>query len=158
NHVLLENDRVRLTRGPRENRHRPAVDPLFRSAAAAFGPRAIGVILSGSGSDGAAGLAEIKARGGITIVQEPADSAYNSMPLAAAAATNVDWTLPANEIGSLLNRLLDPESTLLPAPPGDVGRINGDAEAADLAHRREEIDAPRPSQFSCPECSGVVWE
>src|SRR5439155_12769250 len=136
NHVLLENDRVRLTRGPRENRHRPAVDPLFRSAAAAFGPRAIGVILSGSGSDGAAGLAEIKARGGITIVQEPADSAYNSMPLAAAAVTEVDWVLPATEIGALLNRLLDPESNLLPGSPGDEARSNGDAEEADLVRRR----------------------
>ena len=82
-HLLLEPGSIRVTRGPKENRFRPAIDPLFRSAAQAYGEQVIGVVLSGSLDDGTAGLWAIKDRGGLAIVQEPSEAAYPSMPLSA---------------------------------------------------------------------------
>src|SRR5687768_905155 len=93
-HLLIEPGRIRLTRGPRENRFRPAIDPLFRSAAQVYGPAAIGVILTGSLDDGAAGLWAIKQLGGTAIVQDPEEALYPDMPRAAIQATNVDYCVP----------------------------------------------------------------
>lgn len=104
-HMLLEPGRVRLTMGPKENRFRPAIDPLFRSAAYSFGPRVIGVILSGALDDGTAGLWAIKDRGGIAVVQDPDEAQQSSMPLSALNNVDIDYRLPASEIARLLVRL-----------------------------------------------------
>src|SRR5262249_34313624 len=106
-HLMLEDGVVRVKRGPRENRHRPAIDPLFRTAARVFGPRVIGVIMSGQMDDGAAGLHVIRSRGGIAIVQDPGDSASRDMPQSALEYGNVDYVLPASEIGPLLVKLVN---------------------------------------------------
>ena len=90
-HMLLEKGYVRITKGPKENRFRPAVDPLFRSAAYVYGPRTIGVVLTGALDDGTAGLWTIKLRGGTAIVQEPADAMIRSMPLNALEHTAADY-------------------------------------------------------------------
>src|SRR5258706_14959908 len=105
-HMLLEKGYIRIARGPKENRFRPAVDPLFRSAAYIFGPRAIGVVLSGALDDGTAGLWAIKMRGGTAVVQDPADAVHRSMPLSALDNVAVDHKLPAPQIGPLLGRLV----------------------------------------------------
>jgi two-component system chemotaxis response regulator CheB len=104
-HLLVDKGVVRVTRGPKENRFRPAVDPLFRSAAELYGRRVIGIILSGALDDGTAGLWTIKSRGGLAIVQEPAEAAVSSMPESALAAVDVDYRVPMAEMAPLLVRL-----------------------------------------------------
>ena len=110
-HLLIERrataelGTLRLVRGPKENRARPAVDPLFRTAALAFGRRVIGVILSGALDDGTAGLWVVKDHGGIAVVQDPGDAAVSSMPSHAIEEAGADHIAPASEIGPLLGRL-----------------------------------------------------
>ncbi len=96
-------------RGPKENRHRPAVDPLFRSAASVYGPGVIGVILTGALDDGTAGLLAIKRQGGIAIVQDPTDAYYSGMPQSALELVNVDYTLPLADIAHKVVSLVSTE-------------------------------------------------
>lgn len=165
-HMLIEaseGDRgsVRLVRGPRENRTRPAVDPLFRSAALAFGPRVIGVVLSGALDDGTAGLWSVKDRGGIALVQEPDDAAVPSMPSCALAEVAVDHVAPAHELGPLLARLVRQPP---PAEPPqqrqateELEREVGISAIDEVSHAQSERYG-QPSRFTCPDCGGVLWE
>ncbi len=105
-HLMLEHGIVRVTHGPKENRHRPAIDPLFRSAALAYGPRVIGVILTGALDDGTAGLLAIKCSGGIAIVQDPQEALYASMPRSALLHVQVDYVLDLDAIGPKLIQLV----------------------------------------------------
>lgn len=116
-HLLLERDYMRVTRGPKENRFRPAVDPLFRSAASAYGSRVVGVVLSGALDDGTAGLGMIKMKGGTAVVQDPAEATHRSMPLNALDYVAVDHKLPAAKIGALLGRLAREEAAREPELP-----------------------------------------
>src|SRR5262245_40379599 len=95
-HMLLEQDHIRIVRGPKENRHRPSVDPLCRSAAWTYGPRVVGVVLSGTLDDGAAGLWAIKTCGGVTVVQDPAEAQFDGMPTSALMTVRVDYCLPVS--------------------------------------------------------------
>ena len=158
-HLLLERGYVRVTKGPKENRFRPAVDPLFRSAAYIYSTRAVGVVLSGALDDGTAGLWAIKLRGGTAIVQDPADAMQRSMPVNALDNVEVDHQLPAAQIGPLLARLTrEPASPepLLEAPE----RQKMEAEikiARELDARVENIlQFGELSPFTCPECHGVL--
>jgi two-component system chemotaxis response regulator CheB len=105
-HLTIEREVMRVTRGAREHGHRPAIDPLFRSAALAFGPRVIGVILTGLLDDGTVGLMALKRSGGIAVVQDPDDTRFPSMPRSAIAHVEVDYVVPADRIGPLLERLV----------------------------------------------------
>lgn len=107
-HLLLEDSRMRCRRGPRENRTRPAIDPLFRTAAQAYGPRVAGVVLSGTLQDGTAGLSAIKQAGGVAVVQDPQEALFPSMPESALRRVPVDYVLPVPEISPLLARLARP--------------------------------------------------
>jgi two-component system chemotaxis response regulator CheB len=104
-HLVLSDHAVRLTREPKEHFSRPAVDPLFRSAARLYGPRVVGVLLSGSGSDGVIGSNAIKAAGGMVLVEEPSEAAHASMPLAAIARDGVDAVLSLERLANTLPRL-----------------------------------------------------
>ena len=104
-HLLIEDGRVRLTHGPKENRHRPAVDALFRTAAVARGPRVVGVVLSGAMDDGTAGLLAVKRRGGVAVVQDPGEALFSGMPESALRYVDVDYCLPLGEMAPLLSRL-----------------------------------------------------
>jgi len=101
-HMLIKDGTVEVATGPKENRHRPAINPLFRSAAHSFGPRVIGVILTGTLDDGAAGLWEIKRRGGITVVQDPDDAEFPDMPTSALANVDIDHVVPLQRLATLL--------------------------------------------------------
>ena len=104
-HLLIENRRVNVVHGPKENLHRPSIDALFRSAARWAGPRVIGVVLTGARDDGTVGMHGIKRRGGIGIVQDPFEAPFPSMPLSVLHDVKVDYTVPLREIAPLLNRL-----------------------------------------------------
>jgi two-component system chemotaxis response regulator CheB len=104
-HLVFVDGGIRLTRGPRENWARPAIDPLFRSAAMAYGPRVIGVILTGALNDGTAGLKEVRARGGIAVVQDPKDAACPAMPISALRHAGADFRVPLRDMPSLLQHL-----------------------------------------------------
>lgn len=161
-HVMVRDGRVRVVRGPRENRHRPSVDPLMRSVARFYGPRAIGVILSGSLDDGTAGLLELKRRGGIAIVQDPNDALYPGMPRSALSVVDVDHSLPVARIGPTIVRIVSEsidETEEAPMPSRD-DRLDDENRAAEadmsVIDRDDKPGAPSP--FGCPDCGGVLWE
>jgi two-component system chemotaxis response regulator CheB len=155
-HLLVENGHVVLSRGPKENGHRPAVDPLFRSLALDAGPDAVGVVLSGMLDDGAAGLLEIVRHGGSAVVQEPQDATYDGMPSSALEEVPGAVVRPAAAIGTALGQLLDrvqlgghrPSEQLLYEVAASRG---GDV----LADR----DPPgEPAALSCPDCAGPLFD
>ncbi len=148
-HLLVEPDRLRLSRGPRENSTRPAIDPLFRSAAQAYGPQVFGVILSGAMNDGTAGFSAIKRLGGTTLVQDPADAMFPGMPRSALSNTTVDHCAPASVLGSLLTRLVRAtEESPNPSESFD------DEEATMEGH----YSLNPPVSLTCPECGGALRE
>jgi two-component system, chemotaxis family, protein-glutamate methylesterase/glutaminase len=155
-HLTLESDRMRVTRGAREHGNRPAIDPLFRSAALAFGPRVIGVVLSGQLDDGTVGLGEIKRAGGVAVVQDPEETAFQSMPRNAIAHVNVDYILPADEIGRMLEHLIMEEESA-ERPPCRDDTVRRELEV--LTRHQDEREKPgEPSPYACPDCGGVLWE
>ena len=158
-HLLLEKGYVRVTKGPKENRFRPAVDPLFRSAAYVYGSRTIGVVLSGALDDGTSGLWAIKLRGGTAIVQDPADAMHRSMPLSALDNVEVDYKVPVAEIGPLLARLAREDAApekLLPLEERE--KMDAEVKIAREADSRLEdiLQYGELSPFTCPECHGVL--
>jgi two-component system, chemotaxis family, protein-glutamate methylesterase/glutaminase len=158
-HMLLERGFVRVTKGPKENRWRPAVDPLFRSAAYVYGPRAIGVVLSGALDDGTAGLWTIKLRGGTAIVQEPGEAVIPAMPLNALRSVEVDHTAPIAEIAGLLARLIREEAQQAPEMPmAEQRKTETEIRIAEEASalERKILEAGDLSPYSCPECHGVL--
>jgi len=157
-HLTVMRGRMVVTRGAREHGHRPAIDPLFRSAAVAFGRRAVGVILSGSLHDGTVGLREIKRAGGLAIVQDPNDTEWPSMPLSALKHVHIDHIAPASQIGMLLQELvMMPSRSAATMPDRDENVVKD--ELGELTMREDARDHPgEPSPYSCPECGGVLWE
>jgi len=158
-HLLIERGYMRVTRGPRENRHRPAIDPLFRSAARAYGPRVVGVLLSGLLDDGTSGLEVIKARGGISVVQDPEEAQFSSMPAHAIENDSPDYSLPVAEIARLLVRLSKQAARPRPIEIPLAG-LDKDVKAAeaDMSAINGDNKTGVPSAYSCPECNGVLWE
>lgn len=143
-HLIVKDGCACLSRGPRENGHRPAIDPLMRSVARAYGPAAAGVILSGTRDDGTLGLAEIKRAGGMAIVQDPHEAEYPGMPTSAMAATDVDAVLPVAGIAPVLAALAQGEGV----PAGS------DPPASGLGFR----SGGTPVALTCPDCGGVLTE
>lgn len=156
-HVLLEGGVLRLTHGPKEHHSRPAIDPLFRSAALDVGARAIGVVLTGYLDDGSAGLQAIKACGGTAVVQDPLDAAEASMPRSAIACGPVDHVVALDALADLLNRLAQTAATPLPAHAPDWLRTEH-AITIGKGHMQELTTIGAPSGFTCPDCGGAMFE
>ena len=158
-HMLLRDGHIALSHGPRENHSRPAIDPLFRSAASAFGPRTIGIILSGALSDGTAGLMMIKARGGTVIVQDPDEAVIGGMPSSALRQVEADAVLSARGIGRYLATLPDghqpgdPEGSLEMGEDADLRMIREDFRQQEQDRRAGEL-----TMFTCPDCGGTLWQ
>lgn len=156
-HLLIESGYLRVTSGPRESRHRPAVDPLFRSAALSHGPRAIGVVLSGALDDGTAGLTAIKNQGGIAIVQDPGDALFPGMPASALRCVPIDYALPAAAIGPLLARLVRTPATQPRRTPSST--LFEDRYAQGERTPMDDLaEIGKPTALTCPECHGPLWE
>jgi two-component system chemotaxis response regulator CheB len=156
-HLVIEDSHVRLTVGPRENGHRPAIDVLFRSAAEALEGRVVGVVLSGTRDDGSAGLAVIKAAGGAAIVQDPRDATYGGMPASAIANVAVDAIVPAALVGSTIAAMVMGED---PPPAGRSGDPGSDPRPGPDPSPEPHSDRPTgaPVAAVCPECGGVLTE
>jgi two-component system, chemotaxis family, protein-glutamate methylesterase/glutaminase len=162
-HMLVFDDTIYLSFGPEINHTRPAIDPLFESAAASFGAEVIGVILSGALYDGTKGLMGIKKAGGIAVVQDPQEASYPDMPESAIQFAPVDYILPVREISSLLNSLAEPpatgkgESQMSQPTPGfdedETSFIKKDIESYEKGD-----DTNQRSVLTCPDCGGVLWE
>jgi two-component system, chemotaxis family, protein-glutamate methylesterase/glutaminase len=158
-HLVIEPGIARVTKGPRENRFRPAIDPLFRSAGQVYGPAAIGVILTGSLDDGTDGLSAIKRLGGCAIVQDPLEALFPSMPQHAIDHVEVDYVLPLAQIAPMLVRLTS--SAVEPAARATVpDQIEVEVRIA-MEHNPVDAGLERigqPSNYACPECHGVLLE
>jgi two-component system chemotaxis response regulator CheB len=158
-HMLVERGRIRLSHGPKENLARPAIDPLFRTAALSYGPAVVGIVLTGQLDDGTAGLLDIKDRGGVAIVQEPAEASAPSMPRSALRHVTVDHRCTLNEMPRLLVDLVaDP-----PAGGAPVTRLmeieSRIAFGASSAQDWLELEGmSTPSGFTCPDCRSVLYE
>ena len=154
-HLLVFESHIMLGRGPRENMVRPAIDPLFRSAALQYGPRVIGVVLSGLLSDGAAGLNAVKRCGGVTLVQDPSDAIADEMPLRALETTTVDLCVPAARLGDVLSDLArEAAGAALPVPP-EI-RLEVEIAAGDRIGSDKLTGIAEPAPLTCPSCGGVL--
>jgi len=156
-HLLIEPGRIRVAKGPKENRFRPAIDPLFRSAAQVYGPAAIGVILTGNLDDGAAGLWAIKKLGGVAIVQNPDNALFPSMPEHALEAVTADYCVNLRDIAPLLVNLTSvpvEEVRHMDVPDHMEIEVKIANEQDPLRSGVERLGAP--SAIACPECHGVL--
>jgi len=149
-HLVVEDGLVRSAMGPRENLARPSIDVLFRSAAQAYGPAAIGVVLTGTLGDGAAGLWSIAQHGGTCIVQDPNDALHPEMPLNALNAVRVQHCLPLDEIAPLLVQL----GAQAERRGGWQPHALVDPEQA----RESDLWSPQPAGLACPSCRGALSE
>lgn len=158
-HMLLRGDRIALSHGPRENHSRPAIDPLFRSAASSAGPGVIGIVLSGALSDGSVGLQVIKARGGTVIVQDPEEALIGGMPLSALRSVDADKVLRAREIGRHLASLsftspsTQEEQSVADSEDRDREMVSQDFREQEANRRAGEL-----TMFTCPDCGGTLWQ
>lgn len=156
-HLLVKEKTLLVTKGARENRYRPGVDPLFRSAAVTHGPGVIGIVLTGMLDDGTAGLIAIKKCGGTTVVQDPKDAAYPEMPESVLNNLTVDYCLPVAEMGRLLEQLTHKPPGKRKAIPTD---IRTEAEIAErvLSDVAQVNTLGSQVPYNCPNCGGVLWE
>lgn len=157
-HLLVSGECLKLVRGPRENGHRPAVDPLFRSAGIVGGPRVIGVVLSGNLDDGTAGLVAIKQMGGVTMAQDPAESAFPGMPQSAIRHADVDHVGRVEELVGHLTRMAGEPVPDVPTEVPESLCTELEAIAMEIGDISEAPDTREPSQFTCPECGGTLFE
>jgi two-component system chemotaxis response regulator CheB len=155
-HLLVDRSRVYLSRGPRENQMRPAIDPLFRSAAVVHGAQAIGVVLTGTMDDGTSGMLAIKQCGGLAVVQDPADAEQPSMPQSVFDAMEVDYRVVLDDLAALLVRLTaEPSGPPSPPPLELLTEVEIARSGSSSPELMQEIGDLAP--YACAECGGPLW-
>ena len=159
-HMLVHDSRIVLSRGPRENFSRPAIDPLFRSAAQAYGPRVTGVVLSGTLGDGTVGLMVVKAHGGTTVVQDPKDLKYSQMSELAIESAPIDYILPIEKIAALLVERANGSTSKSGAGAAMETSLENSPDLVnrDLKAQAEDQRSGQTATYSCPECGGTLWQ
>lgn len=157
-HLLLMGETIKCGAGPRENMVRPSIDPMFRSAALSFGPRVVGLVLTGMLNDGASGLHAIKSNGGTTVVQHPLDAEADQMPLAALEAVEVDHVASATDLGKLLVGIAGSDAGPDPDLPSDALRLEVEIAAGARLGTAELRKIALPTTITCPDCHGVLSE
>lgn len=158
-HMLVEYDQLIVKRGPKENRFRPSIDALFRSAAYSYGPRVIGIILTGMLDDGTSGMWSVRRLGGICIVQQPEEALYASMPNHVMEYVDVDYSAPVATIALLLTDLIKedvPDNANLPAKELERIETEINIAAQDNAFERGVLSMGELTPLTCPECSGAL--
>jgi two-component system chemotaxis response regulator CheB len=158
-HLLIDPGKILVKKGPKENRFRPSVDALFRSAAVAYGPRVIGIILSGVLNDGASGMWSVKAKGGITVIQSPEDAQHFEMPKSVMEFVDVDYVLPASGMGQLIMNLQQqPAKEPVAVSEAEIKRLEMEVVIAkqDNAFEMGIIKMGELTVFTCPECHGAL--
>ncbi len=156
-HLVLQEGKIVLGEGPAENRWRPSIDVLFRSAAAAYNSRVIGIILTGLLHDGTAGMVAIKRCGGTTIVQDPAEAEYPDMPMSVLNNMEVDYCLPLAQIGTVLIEKTK-NGAAKPAPVPEDIKVEAGIAARMATNLATMTSIGEKSNYNCPECSGGLWE
>jgi two-component system chemotaxis response regulator CheB len=156
-HLMVKNGVMRVHNGPRENRWRPSIDVLFRSAAASYDSHVTGIILSGMMDDGTSGMSAIKRSGGTCIVQEPEEALFPEMPRNVLNTVNVDYQVPLSDIGYILRDNLSKPPTASPPIPDDV-RIEAEITEKMISGMEELEKIGTRSNFSCPDCGGGLWK
>jgi two-component system chemotaxis response regulator CheB len=156
-HLMVDSGhKILVTKGAQENRSRPAIDPLFRSAAVEFGNRVIAILLTGYLDDGTAGMKVVQRCGGICIVQDPADADYPDMPQNALNQLKPDYCLPVIEMGGLLYQLMDRKISQVKAIPEDI-LIEANIAKRVLSDLPSVNALGEQVPFNCPGCGGVLW-
>lgn len=156
-HVIIKHDTVKLGSGPVENRWRPSIDVLFRSGAAAFDGRTIGIILTGMLDDGTAGMLSIKRCGGSCIVQDPNEAEYPDMPLSVLKEMEVDYCIPLSKMGGTISNIITTKKVVNTIIPKDIIKEVEIAEEG-VGTIDELSELGENSVFSCPDCGGVLFE
>ncbi|MDB6028967.1 MAG: CheB methylesterase [Verrucomicrobiales bacterium] len=155
-HLWFSNSHLRVTRGPRVNRHRPAIDPLFESAAHNYGSRVVGVVMTGYLDDGADGLYAVKKCGGVAVVQNPKEAMVPDMPRNAMRIADIDHCLTVDKMQSLLVRLSRKRITKRQVKCEEIMRFNMDSPSMTPDAMKAKFGAP--SGLICPDCNGPLWE
>jgi two-component system chemotaxis response regulator CheB len=157
-HLLVAQRRLRLSHGPAENGHRPAIDPMFRSAARGWGAAVVGVVLSGTRDDGAYGLSIVARHGGSGLVQDPEEALYPSMPQRALDVMPQARVMPVGKMGGVLGELLRDMSGPAPRPVAGDAQVEAEDAIAELEDLTAEDAGGRPAGFGCPSCHGSLFE
>ena len=156
-HMLVKSGKIRVIRGPKENGHRPAIDPTFRTAARVYGSRVAGVILSGLLDDGVVGMSAIRFCGGMTLVQDPAEAMFPDMPKNTMAAISVDKVAPIAQLAAVISEAAGANDL------GDLeikdGVIEDQLDLTEMGQQelREYEKNGKPSVYTCPECAGTLF-
>lgn len=156
-HLLIKQDRMLLTKGPHENRYRPSIDVLFRSAAASYDSRVIGIILSGMLDDGTSGMSAIKRSGGTCVVQDPLDAAFPDMPVSVLSQVDVDHRVPVADMGYILDDIFTRPQKPHTDVPDDV-KLEAEITERMLSTLEDVSKIGEHSNFTCPDCGGGLWE